>query len=190
MTIVQIIVAYAVCWWLVLFMVLPFGVKPVAKPAPGHAPSAPEKPRLRRKFGITTLFAILPTLAIYLVASAAKAEEGMYQTKGDDCLTHLEHQADADIRARDGFDASGQPITPATLPSEALFEGDASVSIPIEIPLADYRAEDGRTELLRKTMVNPGKIDVPLDGNSPIRFNDKPLTSTARASGCAPKEAP
>jgi predicted secreted protein len=58
------IATYVVIWWLVLFMALPFGAQPPDDPLPGHATSAPAKPRLLLKFAITTVvsgvvFAIL-----------------------------------------------------------------------------------------------------------------------------------
>ena len=55
---------YVVIWWLVLFTVLPWGARPPDNPAPGHATSAPERPRLLLKFAVTTaisgvIFALL-----------------------------------------------------------------------------------------------------------------------------------
>jgi len=49
--------AYVVIWWLVLFTVLPWGARPPAEPEIGMASSAPEKPRMWLKVGITTLVA-------------------------------------------------------------------------------------------------------------------------------------
>ncbi len=40
------LVAFIVIWWLVLFMVLPWGVRIPDKAEPGHATSAPVRPRL------------------------------------------------------------------------------------------------------------------------------------------------
>lgn len=51
---------YFICWWLTLFMVLPFGVKTQkesGKIVPGSAESAPEKPNLFKKMLATTLIA-------------------------------------------------------------------------------------------------------------------------------------
>lgn len=54
-------VVFLIIWWMVLFMVLPFGVvtqdesgEPVV---PGTVGSAPRRHRLRRKMAITTLIA-------------------------------------------------------------------------------------------------------------------------------------
>ncbi len=51
------IAVYLVLWWIVLFTVLPWGVRPPDNPGPGHVPSAPANPRLRQKFVATTLLA-------------------------------------------------------------------------------------------------------------------------------------
>ena len=48
---------YLICWWLVLFTVLPWGVKVPDQADPGHATSAPSNPRLVRKLVITTIIA-------------------------------------------------------------------------------------------------------------------------------------
>ncbi len=42
-------------WWVVLFTVLPFGVKAPEHPEKGHADGAPERPMMWRKVAITTL---------------------------------------------------------------------------------------------------------------------------------------
>lgn len=55
---------FVIVWWLVLFMVLPFGARPPDEVEPGTTPSAPAKPRLGLKFAITTLIALILTGAI------------------------------------------------------------------------------------------------------------------------------
>jgi predicted secreted protein len=57
-------IIFAIVWWLVLFMVLPFGAAPPAEVQPGTAPSAPAKPRMALKMAITTLLAALLTALI------------------------------------------------------------------------------------------------------------------------------
>jgi predicted secreted protein len=54
MTIGTGIAVYVVIWWLVLFTVLPWGTHAVENPEPGHATSAPARPRIALKFAITT----------------------------------------------------------------------------------------------------------------------------------------
>ncbi len=55
------LVVFTVVWWLVFFMTLPFGVTVPDKPEPGHAPSAPENPRIALKAAITTVIAVTLT---------------------------------------------------------------------------------------------------------------------------------
>ena len=56
---------YVVVWWVVLFAVLPWGVRTSENPEPGMASSAPVEPRILRKFLITSLVALLVWLVIF-----------------------------------------------------------------------------------------------------------------------------
>jgi predicted secreted protein len=63
-------VTFLLVWWLVLFMVLPFGARPPDQVEPGMAPSAPAKPRIALKFLITTVIAVaLTALVLWLIDS-------------------------------------------------------------------------------------------------------------------------
>jgi len=53
------VMAYTIIWWTVLFAVLPWGNRPPENPETGHATSAPAKPRLLIKFGVTTIVATM-----------------------------------------------------------------------------------------------------------------------------------
>ncbi|MCA0370796.1 MAG: DUF1467 family protein [Proteobacteria bacterium] len=55
MTLMSGIVVYFCIWWVVLYAVLPWGVKTSDAPEKGHASSAPLNPRLGMKFLATTL---------------------------------------------------------------------------------------------------------------------------------------
>ncbi|MBK8907215.1 MAG: DUF1467 family protein [Rhodospirillales bacterium] len=50
---------YVVIWWMVLFMVLPWGIQPIdaADVEKGHASGAPRRPRIVLKVLITTVTA-------------------------------------------------------------------------------------------------------------------------------------
>jgi predicted secreted protein len=58
---------YLLIWMLVLFTVLPWGVKIPEQPEPGHATSAPTNPRMWLRAGITTVVAALVWLIAYFV---------------------------------------------------------------------------------------------------------------------------
>jgi predicted secreted protein len=63
-------VIFVIVWWLVLFMVLPFGARPPDKVEPGMAPSAPDRPRMALKVAITTVIAAaLTALILWLIQS-------------------------------------------------------------------------------------------------------------------------
>ena len=64
------IAVYIVVWWVVLFAVLPWGVRTSDTPEPGMAPSAPVRPRIALKFLITSGIAAIVWLVIYLIVSS------------------------------------------------------------------------------------------------------------------------
>ena len=51
------VMVYLVIWWIILFAVLPLGVRRVENPGLGQDPGAPERPQLLRKAIITTVVA-------------------------------------------------------------------------------------------------------------------------------------
>lgn len=118
MSLFELVMIYAVSWWLVLFMVLPWGVRMAEKPAVGHAASAPVRPQIRRKLLITSAIALVVPLLAFGI-SEARAASGIYTTKSDgqgsECIP-VEAAADASVHATD---------TDATLGGAA--NGDAGV---------------------------------------------------------------
>jgi len=70
MGIVSGITVFVITWWVVLIAVLPFGVRPPDEPGEGHAPSAPEKPMLGKKFLWTTLITIVIWTAIFVAVES------------------------------------------------------------------------------------------------------------------------
>ena len=63
------IAVYIVIWWVVIFMVLPWGVRPVEAEdiAKGHASGAPRQPRILTKMAVTTVIAALVWLGVYFL---------------------------------------------------------------------------------------------------------------------------
>lgn len=68
MTPVSAIVVFIVIWWLVLFMVLPWGVRRTENPEEGHDPGAPARPMLVRKALATTAITLVLFGIFYFVA--------------------------------------------------------------------------------------------------------------------------
>ena len=67
MTWVQGVVAYVVIWWVVIFAVLPFGIRPAEEGDIGHAAGAPANPRLWLKAGVTTVVAAVLWVCLFLL---------------------------------------------------------------------------------------------------------------------------
>jgi predicted secreted protein len=65
-----IFVVFVIFWWIGFFIALPFGVKTTDAPEPGHAASAPIRPRLWIKAAFATVVASLVTGAFYGVVDA------------------------------------------------------------------------------------------------------------------------
>ena len=61
------ILVYCMVWCVVFLTVLPFGVRRVENPQPGHETGAPEKPMLVRKVLAASAIAGLIFLAIFYV---------------------------------------------------------------------------------------------------------------------------
>ena len=69
MNLVSLIAIYFVVWWIVLFAVLPWGMRTQEEEGEvvlGSTHSAPSRPRLLRKALITTLVSAVPVGALWL----------------------------------------------------------------------------------------------------------------------------
>ncbi len=205
MTIAQFIVAYAVCWWLVLFMVLPHQAQPDNNPQPGHVPSAPKKPNIRQKCWWTSVLALLPTLLIYLVASSARAEDAIYHVGGG-CHALSTHVAASDVAARDGFNHHGEPIRAAGLNPESSAIGSGPIRLPLEIPSERYLGGNasadnssntnansntsiqGRNIDLSESFLRVGELAITPDGNTLL--NGQSISNNQILSDDCRKTAP
>lgn len=71
MTIAFAIAIYFVIWWVVLFAILPFGVRPQGESeegaVPGSVESAPDKPHVVPKLIATTLVSAVIFVGVYYV---------------------------------------------------------------------------------------------------------------------------
>jgi len=71
MTAITGIAMYVVIWWIVLFAVLPFGVKPTTEPGGrGQMTGAPERPMMLKKVVWTSALAALVWLAIFAIVQS------------------------------------------------------------------------------------------------------------------------
>ncbi len=72
MSISEVFVVYVISWWMVLFMVLPFGIKRVdpATLLPGQDPGSPAKGRMVLKLVITSAIALVILGIYYLVSTS------------------------------------------------------------------------------------------------------------------------
>jgi predicted secreted protein len=64
------IATYVVIWWIAIFAVLPWGVRPSEKGDPGHAAGAPANPRLLLKAAVTSVVAGVLWLIVYWAVNA------------------------------------------------------------------------------------------------------------------------
>lgn len=60
------IVVFVVVWFVVLFMVLPVGVRPPDETEVGHMPGAPENPRIWLRFAATSGITAVIWIILYL----------------------------------------------------------------------------------------------------------------------------
>jgi predicted secreted protein len=58
---------YALIWFVVLFTVLPWGVRIPENPEPGHAPSAPVNPRIGLKLMTTSVISAIVWVIVWYV---------------------------------------------------------------------------------------------------------------------------
>jgi len=62
------IVVFVIIWWMILFTVLPWGVRREENPDDGHETGAPANPRLWLKFSVTTaISAVLWGVAFWAI---------------------------------------------------------------------------------------------------------------------------
>ena len=59
------VAVYIIIWFVSLFTVLPYRANRAENPLPGTAESAPDNPRLKLKFAVTTGIAAVLWLALY-----------------------------------------------------------------------------------------------------------------------------
>lgn len=63
------LVAFVIIWVVVLFVVLPFGVRQPEQTEEGHMPGAPDNPRIGMRFAVTTGITIVLWAILYVVVA-------------------------------------------------------------------------------------------------------------------------
>jgi len=58
---------YIIIWWIVLFTILPIGIRKQEKVEKGHAEGAPQNPQILKKFIITSLIAFVLWLLVFFI---------------------------------------------------------------------------------------------------------------------------
>ena len=56
---------YVIIWWIVVFTILPIGIRKPDKVEKGHAEGAPQNPQILKKFIITSLIAFVLWLIVF-----------------------------------------------------------------------------------------------------------------------------
>jgi predicted secreted protein len=67
---VSAIVVFIVIWWLIFFLVLPFGVRRTENPEEGHDHGAPAHPMMWRKTAVTTAITLVLFAIVYVIAES------------------------------------------------------------------------------------------------------------------------
>jgi predicted secreted protein len=81
MGIVTGILVYVILWWMVFFMVLPWGIQPNEQPEVGHQPGAPYKPKLWMRALVTTAAASFAFLILYLFVPADMMQWALFKER-------------------------------------------------------------------------------------------------------------
>ncbi len=58
---------YMIIWWIVVFTILPIGIKRADKVEKGHAEGAPQNPLILKKFIITSIIAFILWLFVFYI---------------------------------------------------------------------------------------------------------------------------
>jgi predicted secreted protein len=64
------VVIFVVLWWLTLYTVLPWGIRPCTQLVKGQETGAPQKANMKKKLIVTTLISFLLWSIIYIIIDA------------------------------------------------------------------------------------------------------------------------
>ena len=63
----EIIVIFVIIWWLVLFIILPFGIQRDKNVVEGNDPGAPKDPMLKKKILITSVISFFLSIIVTII---------------------------------------------------------------------------------------------------------------------------
>ncbi len=63
----EIIVIFVIIWWLVLFIVLPFGIQKDDNVKDGNDPGAPKNPMLKKKIILTSVISFILSILVSVI---------------------------------------------------------------------------------------------------------------------------
>ncbi len=63
----EFLVIYLILWWLVFFVILPFGIEREGEVKFGNDPGAPKKPMLKKKVFISSIVTLFLTILIVII---------------------------------------------------------------------------------------------------------------------------
>lgn len=171
MTLPEFTITYAVCWWLVLFTMLP---------DVGSAGDGGIRPLLRRSVRRTSLVALMPALALLLIATVVQAApapvDPMLHASGR--CKEVGYHAPADLAAVDGKGVGGRDVTPATIADANPLKDKDNFDIPLELPSARYvnphgaPGDSGRNVDLSQSFIGIGKLNVTREGKATLDGHD------------------
>ena len=58
---------YIIIWWIVVFTILPIGIRKQDKVEKGHAEGAPQNPQILKRFLITSIIAFILWLLVFFI---------------------------------------------------------------------------------------------------------------------------
>jgi predicted secreted protein len=70
MDIASFVIIFILTWWMVLFMVLPWGIEMVGANDEGNLPAAPRHHNLKKKLLITSVIAIIVSMIIFMIVQS------------------------------------------------------------------------------------------------------------------------
>ena len=167
---------YLLIWWVMLFTVLPLGVRRHEEQGKGFDAGAPAKADLKRKLMINTILSAVILAIIWLLVhfNIIRWSEWFSQEAQAEVMPECElvvmHKPAEDVAFKPGLDVTGKPVVEADL-TQPLNAQVKDIEIPITIDIAQSLGLAIPAGMETKATV--GVIKMKADGTA--TFNDAPL---------------